>query len=117
MRLRATRSNTGAWSLNCMVIQGATLVETFPVKNGSCARGLLRSLQSRIFQLEAEQHALEEQLEGGNSHAPGISTVKMAQIMDQNLELKEEVAAVLQEKATVQETLDSLQKSGTCQSV
>lgn len=93
-------------------VQGASLLETFPVRNGACARGLLHSLQSRIFQLEAEQRGLEEQLENGNCQAQGMSTVKMSQIMEQNLELKEEVAAVLQEKAQVQEKLDSLQISG-----
>lgn len=93
-------------------MQGATLVETFPVKNGICARGLLRNLQSRVFQLQAEQRALEEQLEGGNSHNVEFSTAKMAHIMEQNLELKEEMAAVLQEKAKVQEALDSSQNSG-----
>ena len=105
-------SNSGALCCKCMLMQDANLVETFPVKNGTCARGLLRSLQSHIFQLEAAQRALEEQLEGGSSHAPGISTVKMTQIMEQNLELKEEVAAVLQEKARVQGMLDSVQNSG-----
>ena len=98
-------------------MQAANSVETFPVKNGSCTRGLLSSLQSRIFQMEAELRALEEQLEGGSSQAPGVSTIKMTQIMEQNLELKEEVAAVLQEKARVQETLDSMQTTGACNSL
>jgi hypothetical protein len=98
-------------------MQGAAFVENYPVKNGTCARGLLRGLQSRIFQLEAEQRALEEQLEGGNSYTPGVSAVKMTQIMEQNLELKEEVAAVLKEKARVQEAHDSLQNSGICPSI
>lgn len=92
--------------------QVANMVETFPIRNETCARGLLSSLQTHLFQLEAEQRALEEQLEGGTGHAPGMSTVKLTRVMEQNMELKEEVAAVLQEKAQLQEQLDSLQNSG-----
>jgi anti-sigma factor RsiW len=43
---------------------------------------------------------------------PAVSTVNVTRIMEQNMELKEEVAAVLQENAQLQERLANLQNSG-----
>lgn len=93
-------------------MQIATMVETFPIKNESRARGLLHVLFSTISQLKNERNALEQQVDEGGAQLSGISASKVSRLMEQNLQLKEEVAAMLQEKAGLQQKLESLQKAG-----
>lgn len=90
---------------------GAT-VESFPIRNEARARGLLTTYFNSITQLKAERDALEQQIDEGDTQISGVSASKVSRLMEQNLQLKEEVAAVIQEKSGLQQKLDSLQQAG-----
>eukprot|EP00892_Ulva_mutabilis_P006676 jgi/Ulvmu1/4380/UM002_0105.1 len=92
-------------------LQLATMVETFPIRNESRARGLLHVYFSTILQLKNERNALEQQVDKGGAQLSGVSASKVSRMMEQNLQLKEEVAAMLQEKADLQQKLETLQKA------
>lgn len=94
------------------LLQVATAVESFPIRNESRARGLLNVFFNTISQLKAERNALEQQLDEGGTQLSGISASKVSRLMEQNLQLKEEVVAVIQEKAGLQQKLESLQQAG-----
>lgn len=94
------------------LLQVATTVESFPIRNEARARGLLSVLFNTISQLKGERNALEQQLDEGGSQVSGIPASKVSRLMEQNLQLKEEVAAVIQEKSGLQQKLDSLHQAG-----
>ena len=93
-------------------LQIATVVESFPIRNESHAQGLLHVLSRTISQLKNERKALEQQLDEGGPQTSGVSASKVSRLREQNLQLKEEVAAMLQEKSGLQQKLETLQKAG-----
>jgi hypothetical protein len=100
----------GPW---CVQI-GAT-VETFPASNSNYVRGLHYRFRLQIQYLQDERQALLQQLEDapdGAALSSAVTSVKLTGLMDQNMALKEESAALVQEKVLLQDQMKQYKDSG-----
>ena len=78
-------------------------------------RGLLHSIRVRLHTLQAQKQTLLQQMEDVPADAPlsaAASNAKLANLIEQNMSLKEESAAMVQEKVTLQELLKQHRDTG-----
>ena len=90
-------------------------METFPASNNNCVRGLLHGLRLRLRDVSAERQALLQQLDDapeGAAVASAATSAKLAALIDQNVALQEESAAMVHEKGLLQEQLKHFKDSG-----
>ena len=98
-------------------LQVASTIETYPASNNNRVRGLLYSIRLRLHTVLSQAKALQQQMEDApDSAAIGAvaSNAKVANLMEQNMALKEESAAMVQEKVTLQELLKQHRDTGAC---
>jgi hypothetical protein len=96
-------------------MQVSSVVETFPASNNNRVRGLLQSIRLRLQTLQAQKQALLQQMEDAPADAPlgaAASNAKLTSLIEQNITLKEESAAMVQEKVTLQELLKQHRDTG-----
>jgi hypothetical protein len=90
-------------------------VETFPASNNNYVRGLHYRFRLQIQYLQEERQALLQQLEDapdGAALSSAVTSVKLTGLMDQNMALKEESAALVQEKVLLQDQMKQYKDSG-----
>jgi hypothetical protein len=97
-------------------VQIGSIVETFPASNNSYVRGLHYRFRLQIQALQEERQALLQQLEDapeGGALNSAATNVKLTTLIDQNIALKEESAALVQEKVLLQDQMKHFKDSGS----
>ena len=97
-------------------LQVGSMLETFPANNNNRVRGLLHGIRLRLHTLQSQKQTLLQQMEDLPDDAPvsaAASNAKLANLIEQNMALKEESAAMVQEKITLQEMLKQHRDTGT----